>query len=170
MISKTLSRVIAPIRALAQWIRPADRERLDVKYAREVRRVNKRTGARLVTVSELREKLRSKEPVALLDIREAREHAVSALPGARLLVPSSVRVATVDLSTDVTLITYCTAGYRSGWAAVVLEQRLGRPVYTLSGGIIEWFNQGGEVRDPAGQPVDLLDPCGRSWARYVHPR
>ena len=65
-----------------------------------------------------------------------------------------------DLPEDAMVVTYCTVGYRSGKAAVELEKRLGRPVYNLDGGILAWFNQGGEVLDPGGRPVDKIDAWG----------
>ena len=51
-----------------------------------------------------------------------------------------------------------------------LERRLGRPVYNLDGGIIEWFNRGGAVVDPSGKPVDRIDAWGEPWSSFVHPR
>jgi acyl-CoA thioesterase-1 len=74
----------------------------------------------------------------------------------------------LDLPPGATVVTYCTAGYRSGLAAVEIEKRLGRPVWNLTGGIIEWFNRGGAVFDPAGSPAARIHPYGEEWAKYVH--
>ena len=85
------------------------------------------------------------------------------MPPTRILKDSLEAIKSTDV-----VVTYCTAGYRSGIAATQLEKRLGRPVYSLSGGIIEWFNDGGEVVDPAsGEPRDRIHPYSAEWGRYV---
>ncbi len=109
--------------------------------------------------------------MVILDVRELKEMQVSMLPGARPAVPDQIRSRPLgDLPPDATVVTYCTAGYRSGLAAVELEKRLGRPVYNLDGGILAWFNQGGQVLDPGGRPVDRIDAWGEPWTSFVHPR
>lgn len=147
-----------------------EREALDNEYRRLTRRYNETTGASLLSVDDVMGRLDSGHPVVLLDVREPEEHRVSSLPGARLLPPSKVAEAKLELPPEATVVTYCTAGYRSGIAAVELAKRTGRPVYNLDGGIIAWFNAGGEVRNPSGQKVDTIHPYGKEWAKYVHPR
>ncbi|MBI4584601.1 MAG: rhodanese-like domain-containing protein [Planctomycetes bacterium] len=148
----------------------AEQARLDREYEELVRGFNRKTGARAVTVAEVRKRFAAGENILFLDIREPEENAVAALPGARLIPPSKVREAALDFPAGATLMTYCTAGYRSGLAAVELEKRLQRPVYNLSGGIIAWFNAGGEVVGPAGKPADRIHPYSDEWGRYVRPR
>jgi rhodanese-related sulfurtransferase len=146
------------------------REKLDQEFRERVEAFNRQTGARQIAVGEAQAKLARGEKVVFLDVREREENAVSALGGARHLPPATVDSADLALPADATVITYCTVGYRSGLAAVELERRLGRPVLNLTGGIIAWFNAGGEVRDPGGRPADRIHPFDDEWARYVHPR
>jgi rhodanese-related sulfurtransferase len=143
----------------------------DQEFKKMMEQINLQTKARQISTAELQEKLKKGEKVVLLDTREAKEKEVSGLPGARLVLPTTVREMPLeDIPADATVVTYCTAGYRSGLAAVILEERLGRPVYTLYGGIIDWFNQGGQVVDTAGKPVNQIDSWGEPWSSYVHPR
>src|SRR6185295_3410166 len=150
---------------------PVDWAQRDREFGVQVAEVNARTKARQVTAEELQARLAKKEKIVLLDVREPQENEVSALPGARLTVPKEVRTMPLDdIPADATVVTYCTAGYRSGLAAVILEGRLGRTVYTLSGGIIEWYNRGLQVLDPSGRPVNRIDAVMEPWISYVHPR
>ena len=148
-----------------------DQAQKDHEFRKRIAEVNAKTGARQISAADLQERLKRGERLVILDVREPEEMAVSALPGAR---PAPLdEVGTMPLNgipADATVVTYCTVGYRSGKAAVALERRLGRPVYNLEGGIIEWFNRGGRVVDPSGKPVDRIDSWGEPWSSYVHPR
>jgi rhodanese-related sulfurtransferase len=150
---------------------PVDWAERDRKFQAQLAQINAFTKARQVSVDELQAKLKKGEKIVLLDVREPEENQESALAGARLAVPKQVRTMPLDdIPADATVVTYCTAGYRSGLAAVILEGRLGRPVYTLNGGIIEWYNRGGQVVDPAGKPVNRVNAVEEPWISYVHPR
>lgn len=138
-------------------------QKLAAEYMRE-------TGARPISSAELETRLKGREPVVLLDIREPHEHAVSALPGAILVTPDTVSTRVLEFPAKATVVAYCTAGYRSGIASVELEKRLGRAVLNLEGGIIAWFNRGGLVVDPSEKPIDHVHPYGDAWQKYVRPR
>lgn len=158
-------------RAFAAPPATADQAEKDRAFRRRVDGINLMTRARLISAADLQEKLKKGERVVLLDVREPKEMQVSALPGARPAVPDKIATLPLDdLPADATVVAYCTVGGRSGKAAVALEKRLGRPVYNLDGGIIEWFNHGGQVVDPTGKPVDRIDAWGEPWSSFVHPR
>ena len=162
--------------AFAAWLFAAppatsDQAEKDLSFRKRVDAINLLTRARLISVAELQEKMKRGERVVILDVREPKEMQVSSLPGARLAVPGQIETMPLtEIPADATVVTYCTVGGRSGKAAVLLERRLGRPVYNLDGGIVEWFNRGGEVVDPSGQPVDRIDGWGEPWSSFVHPR
>ena len=139
---------------------------LEAEFARRVEEINQRTGARQLSLQQLQALLGEGKPVLLLDVREAEEFAAGAIPSARLLPPGQVDEY-VPADDDLRIVTYCTAGYRSGRAAASLEKRLGRPVYNLSGGIITWFNQGGEVVDSSGKPSHTVHPFNSDWSRFI---
>lgn len=150
---------------------PVDWAERDQKFQAQVAEINAYTKARQVSVEELQARVRKGEKIVILDVREPQENEVSALPGARLAPPKDVRTMPLDsIPADATVVTYCTAGYRSGLAATILEGRLGRPVYSLNGGIIEWYNRGGQVVDLAGKPVNRVNAVEEPWISYVRPR
>lgn len=167
---------VVGVAGFAAWLFAAppaggDRAAMDRSFRKRVDAINLMTRARLISVAELQAKMKKGERVVLLDVREPKEMQVSALPGARLAVPGQIdTLPLAEIPADATVVAYCTVGGRSGQAAVQLEKRLGRPVYNLDGGIVEWFNRGGTVVDPAGQPVDRIDAWGEPWSSFVHPR
>ncbi len=143
----------------------------DQEFATKLEEINAITKARQVSVEDLQARLKKGEKIVVLDVREPQEREVSALPGSRPAPPDNVRTMPLeDIPADATVVTYCTAGYRSGMAAVILEGRLGRPVYSLNGGIIDWYNHGGTVVDPSSKPVNRIDAVAEPWTSYVHPR
>jgi rhodanese-related sulfurtransferase len=150
---------------------PVDWAQRDRELLAQVAEINARTQARQISAEELQARLAQGETIVLLDVREAHENEVSALAGARLVLPAEVRTVPLDdIPADATVVTYCTVGARGGMAAVILEERMGRPVQTLTGGIIGWYNHGGQVVDPSGNPVNRVDPVEELLAAYVHPR
>lgn len=167
---------VVAVAGFAAWLFAAppatgDQDEMDRSFRKRVDAINLLTRARLISVPELQEKMKNGERVVILDVREPKEMQVSALPGARLAVPGQIETMPLtEIPADATVVTYCTVGGRSGKAAVLLEKRLGRPVYNLDGGIVEWFNHGGEVVNPSGEPVDRIDAWGEPWSSFVHPR
>ena len=116
---------------------------------------DERTGARQLRAEEVIEMMRGGE-VIILDIRHGNEHEVSCIPTAKNIEPEFSWLGSFRLKTPLpdnfaankTLVCACTAGLRSGLAAVQLEKSLGRPIYNLHGGIIAWVNAGGRVIQP----------------------
>ena len=138
----------------------------EAEFGQRIDEINQQTGARQLSLEELKALLGAGRPILLLDVREAQEFAVGAIPSARLLPPGQVD-AFIPEDSESTIVTYCTVGYRSGRAAASLEKRLGRPVYNLSGGIIKWFNQGGQVIDSFGRLSDSVHPFNADWSRFI---
>jgi sodium/bile acid cotransporter 7 len=111
-----------------------------------------------VTAAELRLLLDGGE-VLVVDVRDANERAVSTIPGA-ITVEEYER----DHSDgrDVSVVTYCTIGYRSGLFADQLRQR-GVTVLNLNGGILAWSHADGRLVTPAGEPTKRVHVYGRRW-------
>lgn len=140
------------------------------EFSERVDEIGRATGAAQISVDEVRARLARGDQVVFLDVREAEEYAVSSCPGARHVPPDGVDGLDFPGDSAATVVAYCTVGYRSGLAAVKLQQRLGRPVFNLEGGIIAWFNQGGEVVDPSGRPVVTIHAYSPEWEKYVQGR
>jgi rhodanese-related sulfurtransferase len=171
LLLSTLALVALVCLGTARADDPAHPAQTESEFRQKVAEINAKTGARLISVAALQQKLAVGEKLVILDVREIEEAQVSTLSGARLVPPKEVgRLPLASIPADATVVTYCTVGYRSGKAAIQLEKRLGRPVYNLDGGILEWFNRGGRVVDPAGRPVDRIDAWGAPWTSYVRRR
>lgn len=149
---------------------PSQAEALSGEFRKQIDQLNTKTGAEQISVEALSERIAAGKPVVILDIREAPEQRVGALPGAQWLPPGQVDGAELTIPEGAEVVCYCTIGYRSGVAAVALARRLGRPVKNLDGGLIAWFNHGGEVVGPDGEPVNTIHAWGPAWARFVKRR
>ncbi len=146
------------------------REQLQEEFRRLAEGFDRETGARRISAAELKGRLRQEQAVVLVDTRERPEFDVGHLRGAILLPPTQLADRPPELPEDALVVTYCTAGYRSGLASVELERRLGRNVYSLTGGIIGWFNSGGPIVDKQERTADQIHAYSDEWKKYVIER
>ncbi len=140
---------------------------LEAEYRKKIQEINYKTGAEQMTVSDLKKLLYAGDNLLILDVRTPEEFRIGALVGAMSLPLEKVPEFIPRLYDNTTIVSYCTVGYRSGLVAVKLGALLGRPVYNLDGGIIEWFNQGGEVIDSEGSSSSRIHPYNASWEPFV---
>lgn len=90
---------------------------------------------------ELKRMLEAKEPVSLVDVREAHEYARRRINGAELIPLGTIPQALPSLkekAAQCRLVLYCEHGARSLRAAVWLRQRGVRLCQSMSGGIDRW--------------------------------
>lgn len=92
---------------------------------------------RQVTVEEARDLLASTEPPQLVDCRQPWEHALCALPNARLCPLGEIEEHVAELDPSRPVLVYCHAGVRSVNAAILLE-RAGFTAMSMRGGIEAW--------------------------------
>ena len=107
-------------------------ERMYKKYQRKFPDVES------ISVAELQELQAEGGAVVLVDVRQPEEQEVSMLPGA---IRQSDFEARRDEFTNATVVTYCTAGYRSGLYAKRLVAE-GVEVKNLAGSILAWTHSG----------------------------
>jgi adenylyltransferase/sulfurtransferase len=90
---------------------------------------------------ELAAKLKARQDICLVDVREAVEQQVSVLPGARLIPYGEIgsRVNELDRSQEIVL--FCRTGTRSARALQILLGAGFRKVKNLHGGINAWAEQ-----------------------------
>ncbi len=107
----------------------------------------------------------SQKPL-VLDIREAEEYAVSRIPGARHVAPSSVfEVAEREFDSFARtqpMVVYCSVGARSAQAAQDLKALGFTHVKNLSGSIFQWANE--------GRPLEggtLVHPYDSQWGQLL---
>ena len=90
-----------------------------------------------VTPEVLCGRLEAKDAPALLDVREPWEHAICALPEARLIPMEELELRVDEIEPNREVVVYCHHGIRS--AAVVQWLRdQGIPAVNLAGGIDAW--------------------------------
>lgn len=92
-----------------------------------------------ITPEELERALAGPNPPALLDVRQSWEHALVALPGARL-IPLHLLPARLEELEDLRgreVVVYCHLGVRSLTGAALLLQH-GLAAKSLAGGIDAW--------------------------------
>jgi molybdopterin/thiamine biosynthesis adenylyltransferase/rhodanese-related sulfurtransferase len=91
-----------------------------------------------ITPVDLDARLRRREPLDLVDVREPHEWDICRIDGARLAPLSSLEEAlrTLDSARDVVL--YCRSGVRSAKALRQLQAAGFRRVWNLAGGIRRW--------------------------------
>lgn len=116
-----------------------------------------------VTPGLLEERIASGAAVAVIDVRNAEEFAVSRIAGSR----AAAGVRLDALSGDVVLV--CAVGVRSALLASRLAaRRRGGTLRlaNLSGGLFRWHGEGRPLVDDQG-PTCAIHPYGRRWGRFV---
>ena len=168
------------------------REELDKEYENKCQGYDKATQAKQMSASELKAKMAAGEELYIIDTRGEGEHLTSCVEGAHLLVPTKpgnpmqwqdepeTALKNWPPPDGATVVCHCTAGYRSGFAAVDLEKKLGgREVFNLHGGIIQFANEGGSIITPSdvakgpkdkasGPKAKQVNTFNNGWADYVH--
>lgn len=93
------------------------------------------TEARLLSPAELARRLRSGEPMQLVDIREPFEARIARIEGSELIPMGSLAHALGSIRSDVPVVLYCHHGVRSAQAATFLREAGFGNVEDLAGGI-----------------------------------
>ncbi|MFZ2900480.1 MAG: rhodanese-like domain-containing protein [Saprospiraceae bacterium] len=120
-------------------------------------------------VKDLKKALDQKEPYLILDAREWEEYTVSHLPGARFAGYKDFDSRQwSDVSKDQLIVVYCSVGYRSEKISKKLEKLGYTRVYNLYGSIFEWVNQGFQVVDEKGKPVQAVHTYNEDWSKWVN--
>lgn len=102
--------------------------------------------------------LAERAEVVFIDVRKPAEMAVSMLPKA---VDKEAFLKAPEHFAEKTLVAYCTVGYRSGvFAREMADRKL--EVRNLSGGILAWLLEGGNVYDDKGQ-TRRVHVYGEKW-------
>lgn len=99
----------------------------------------------------------------LLDVRTEAEYAVSHLPGAIQINPTTQDFNFLGaIGPETLIVTYCSVGYRSAALAKQLQQAGYQNVLNLEGSIFRWANEHHLiVRE--GQAVRQVHPYNRIW-------
>jgi rhodanese-related sulfurtransferase len=94
----------------------------------------------VITISEVKERLKKGEQLNLVDVREPSEHAEFNI-GGKLIPLGRIQHMDVDQLEDLKnqeLICYCRSGNRSGQACQILDTLGFTNTKNLQGGMIAW--------------------------------
>ncbi|KAI8504959.1 hypothetical protein Bbelb_170680 [Branchiostoma belcheri] len=124
--------------------------------------------------------------VLLLDSRPVEEYSISHIPDAvRVdhdgdLTPALDRIRHEnDTSRLLSVVAYCSVGYRSSVVAKRLDEELNklpsgssvnRPIsiYNLEGSLFKWANEGRAMEDSEGKKTTLAHPYSSVWGRLLN--
>ena len=132
------------------------RQRIETLYKKYERKFPAVTG---ITATELLGDLEQGRQVILVDVRKPKEQAVSMIPGAITQREFEDRRESFR---DETIVTYCTAGYRSGLYAKKLQKK-GWDVLNLEGSLLSWTHAGGPLEDGEG-PTKRIHVYSADWS------
>ncbi len=125
-------------------------------------------GAKVITIDDLKTKLKNKAPVVLIDVREKPEYDLSHLQGAVQITRASEIVRRYG-SYPGMVVVYCSVGYRSGDMAQQLSQVGMTRVFNLKGSIFRWVNRGNPVVNQHGATT-FVHPYNSYWGQLLHKR
>ena len=132
------------------------RERIEALYQKYQRKFPEVEG---ITATELIADLEEGSELVLVDVRKPEEQAVSMIPGAITQQEFEERGESLR---GKRVITYCTAGYRSGFYARKLQKK-GWQVLNLEGSLLAWTHAGGPLVDSEG-PTKRVHVYSADWS------
>lgn len=94
-----------------------------------------------IEAKELAERLKNKEPLYLLDVREPHELEISHIEGAKLIPLGQLASRLSELNSADEMVVFCKAGTRSTRALELLASAGFRKVKNLKGGINAWARE-----------------------------
>ncbi len=90
---------------------------------------------------ELSQRLASKEPLVLIDVREPYEHDICNIPSAKLIPLGELPARLSELDTADEIVLQCKSGARSARALHILQDAGFKKLHNLEGGILAWADQ-----------------------------
>ena len=97
------------------------------------------TAVKNITPEEVQQKLDSKQPVLILDVRQPEEFSYDGhIKGARLMPLGSLRSRLSELPRNTPIVCVCRSGARSRTACELLQSQGFEDVSNLGGGMIGW--------------------------------
>ena len=116
---------------------PIDYERFcDVQTADEAFQSDNTVAS--VSVQELKRKMDAREPLTLVDVREAWEYDVAQIAGSKLIPLGELEERLTEVPRAGIIVVQCHSGVRSEQGARLLQQAGFANVYNLEGGIEAW--------------------------------
>jgi rhodanese-related sulfurtransferase len=162
-----ISLIVIVAAAYLSWTRAPSWSSVDQWIALRYTDVDSISTAELATLLDQKPSSAIARRIVLLDIREANEFAVSRIPNARHVAPSTVndyaRRELANIDRAQLIVVYCAVGVRSAQAARNLKAIGFTNVRNLRGSIFQWANES-RVLEGAAQRVHPFDS---HWGRLL---
>ena len=173
------------LRAEGEAVEPDPAEDLPPKFGSYVSTFDSHATVSQIGMKKLNNLVSQKKKIAMVDCRPEEQQAVSVIPGSITLrgvefksaVEGENNIAECIEKADFAAAAGCdlvlaisSVGAESGMAAPLLAEKIGAPTHNLCGGIIAWYNAGGEVHDHEGNPVEAVHPGTKRCIGFVKPR
>jgi len=122
----------------------------------------------LITVKELKKVENTKKPLLILDARERPEYNASHLKNAKYVGYESFKISALKgVDKNMTIVVYCSVGYRSERIGEKIKKAGYTKVLNLQGGIFDWVNNGFPVFDNTGNLTTKIHAYDKDWGRWV---
>jgi rhodanese-related sulfurtransferase len=95
-------------------------------------------GLRLISPSEVKQRIDNGQRLVIIDVREPEQYAVGHLPRARNLPLAYLRQRLNELNSDLDTVVYCNSGTSGNAAQNILRNSGFKSVWNLSGGYKNW--------------------------------
>ena len=126
-----------------------------------------------IQTNELNDKIDNNENVLLVDCRRPDEYQISRIPNATNIhfkcSDDDLKTALAEVDPNVTIVNYCSLGYRSGvMTKRILDLDLDNvakdKVYNLEGSIFKWAEEERPLLDFKEQPTKFVHPFSYKFA------
>lgn len=97
---------------------------------------------RSLSPEEAMRMVQGRDDVIFLDVRTPQERAQGYIPGSQLVSFNDLALGRISFPKDKPILLVCAVGGRSYVAAQILSQRGYKEVYSLSGGVNNWYKAG----------------------------
>ncbi|MEX2103896.1 MAG: rhodanese-like domain-containing protein [Bacilli bacterium] len=91
-----------------------------------------------ISPQEVEQKIKKREEVQLIDVREVEEYRVSRVPGSRLIPLGQLDVRHIDIDRNKEVIVICRSGSRSARACEYLSLLGFSNLKNMTGGMLKW--------------------------------
>lgn len=171
------------LQAKGEAAEPDPADDLPSKFGSFVGNMPTHATASQMGIKKLNAHVKAKKKVAMIDCRAAEEREVSGIRNAIAVdigefksveengVAAALEKADLSGVAEAELVVvYSAAGLEAGVVAPLVAEKLGVPAHNLCGGIIAWYNAGGEVVDAEGNAVEKVHPGIKRCIGFVRPR
>jgi sulfur-carrier protein adenylyltransferase/sulfurtransferase len=94
-----------------------------------------------MTVTELKARMDSGNPPALIDVREPHEHQICRIPGATLIPAAQLASRLSEFDPLEEVVVHCRSGARSTQAVLMMREKGFTHARNLKGGVLAWVDE-----------------------------